>query len=80
MQKRNKSITISCTSQDLVIAEQIRDTVRPFPPSKATLGLLLVRHGLCELLRGNLTLVGLAETYSEIDMEAMAAQIEQEAK
>lgn len=80
MSRRSKTISIACTEQDVVVAERCRAEIRPFPPSKSTLALLLFRHGLSELLRKRLTLVGLAETYSEIDMEALAAQIAQEAE
>ena len=80
MSRRSKTISIACTDADVVVADRVRDAAKPFPPTKSTLALLLFRHGLSEILRGNLTLVGLAETYASVDMEALAVQISGETK
>jgi hypothetical protein len=70
--KRGLVISFSCSARDKATTERYcRELGGPFGPTVSTLAFLILRHGLTQLMRGDLTLDKLAK-YAEAEVTAEA--------
>lgn len=62
-------MSFSCSPADRAVADRCRKEMGgPFAPTVSTLALLILRYGLTQLYRGNITFASLAQ-YSDADLE-----------
>jgi len=70
--KRGIVISFSCSPADKAVADRCRVQFGgPFGPTVSTLTLLILRYGLTQLMRGNITLEKLAAQYGKADLESL---------